>query len=290
MKRFVFLLLFVLCSAFALTACSSGAGSSSGSANSISANSSGYVSSAESAGGEVNQADIEKMIVGTWVAADRDGKPELTNEKIAFDFVSDTKARVSASFASAPGGTHAWSNSLEADVVISGNKIVLTDHPGEKATAVSEFTVTAISPDEFTANHEAVLTVDGKEAGRMKDVTRYVKVDANYGQNILGTWEGRCTSEGSAFDDGKDHRWEYKADGTYVYYVKDDDKWVASDNEANEYFVAGNLLCTRWIEGGKENREWWEVSIDGDAMSWTALREDDDGKTFTSSFEMKRVA
>jgi hypothetical protein len=189
-----------------------------------------------------------------------------------------------------PGDPLTWEKALEADVVISGDKVTITDHPSENSTAVSEFTVSAISPDELVANHKLSLTVDGAEPASMEDVCRYVKVDANYGQNILGTWEGRCTSEGSAFDDGKDHRWEYKADGTYVYYVKDDDKWVASDNEANEYFVAGNLLCTRWIEGGKENREWWEVSIDGDAMSWTALREGDDGKTFTSSFEMKRVA
>jgi hypothetical protein len=32
------------------------------------------------------------------------------------------------------------------------------------------------------------------------------------------------------------------------------------------------------------------LAIDGDAMSWTALREGDDGKTYTSNFEMKKVA
>ena len=57
----------------------------------------------------------------------------------------------------------------------------------------------------------------------------------------------------------------------------------------SEYFVAGNLLCARWLEGDDENREWWEISIDGDKMNWTALREDEDGKTFTTTFEMKRV-
>ena len=57
----------------------------------------------------------------------------------------------------------------------------------------------------------------------------------------------------------------------------------------NEYFVAGKLLCTRWTENGEENREWWEISIDGDKMNWTALREDENGKTFTASFEMTKV-
>ncbi len=57
----------------------------------------------------------------------------------------------------------------------------------------------------------------------------------------------------------------------------------------NEYFVDGNLLCTRWMEGDEENREWWESTIDGDKMSWTALREDENGKTFTATFKMTRV-
>ena len=117
----------------------------------------------------------------------------------------------------------------------------------------------------------------------------YVIVDIDYSEDILGTWEGHCTSEGSVFDDGQEHRWEYKNDGTYVYYVKDGDNWVPSDNELNEYFVAGNLLCTRWIEDGTEYREWWEITIDDDKMNWTALREGEDGKEFTATFEMDRV-
>ena len=117
----------------------------------------------------------------------------------------------------------------------------------------------------------------------------YVKVNDDYSKDIIGTWEGNCTSEGSVFDDGQEHRWEYKDDGTYVYYVKDGDNWVPSDDELNEYFVDGNLLCARWIEDGADNREWWEITIDGDKMNWTALREDEDGKTYTATFEMERT-
>ena len=116
-----------------------------------------------------------------------------------------------------------------------------------------------------------------------------IKINDDYSDDIIATWEGCCTSEGSIFDDGQDHRWEYKDDGTFVYYVKDGDSWVPSEDTMNEYFVAGNLLCTRWMENGQENREWWEISIDGDTMNWTALREDEDGKTFTATFEMERV-
>ena len=67
------------------------------------------------------------------------------------------------------------------------------------------------------------------------------------------------------------------------------DDWIPSNDTLNEYFVDGNLLCTRWMENGAENREWWEISIDGNKMNWSALREDEDGKTFTATFEMTKV-
>ena len=120
--------------------------------------------------------------------------------------------------------------------------------------------------------------------------TTYEKVDKDFSADIVGTWEGQVTSEQDTFGDGLLHRWEYKADGTYVYYVKDGDNWVPSTNTLNEYFVAGRLLCSRWINDGKENREWWEIeSIENDVMKWKALRQNADGTTFTSTFEMKKV-
>lgn len=39
-----------------------------------------------------------------------------------------------------------------------------------------------------------------------------------------------------------------------------------------------------------DNREWWVITISGDKMSWTALRDNKDGTTFTATFEMKRVS
>ena len=121
---------------------------------------------------------------------------------------------------------------------------------------------------------------------------RLVKLNVDYREAVLGTWEGHVTnSEGSVYDDGETHRWEYKADGTYVYYEKDGDDWVPyKGNTLNEYFVDGTLLCTRWIDNDVENREWWEIaSIKDGVMKWTALRANEDGTTYTATFEMKKV-
>jgi hypothetical protein len=155
--------------------------------------------------------------------------------------------------------------------------------------------VTSINAKEMHANVHASLMVDGAVARTMNDHICYERIEVNYRTAILGMWEGRSTgAEGSEFDDGENHRWEYLADGTYRYYHKVDGQWQLSNDVLHDYFVDGNLLCTRWKnagEGKKENREWWEIeSIENDVMKWKALRQKEDGSTYTATFEMKRVA
>ena len=213
-----------------------------------------------------------------------------TNRTNVFTFVSATKAYMSASLNARPEVNPEWMDNIEANVTINGNLMTLTLHADEHKTMVHEFIVTDINATEFTANHKVTVTVDGNVMFVDEDVIRLTKVTADYRTAIVGTWEGRCTSEGSVFDDGQEHRWQYNADGTYVYYVKDGDSWVPyATNTLNEYFVDGNLLCTRWIDNGVENREWWEITINGNKMNWTALRENPDRTTFTATFEMKKV-
>ena len=177
-------------------------------------------------------------------------------------------------------------------LAIDGNKITVTSHTNEHETVVEEYIVTDINDKEFTANRKLTVTFDGTVRHTANEVFRLTKQTADYREAILGTWEGKVTSsEGSEFDDGETHRWEYKADGTYVYYVKDGDDWVPYEgNTLNEYFVDGTLLCTRWIDNDVENREWWEiVSIKNDVMKWKGLRQKEDGSTYTATFEMRKV-
>ena len=233
--------------------------------------------------------NIPEKIIGKWIISDKDGLPMPTNRTNVFTFVSATKAYMSASLNARPELNPEWMDNIEANVTINGNLTTLTLHADEHNTSVHEFIVTDINATEFTANHKVTVTVDGNVMFVDEDVIRLTKVTADYRTAIVGTWEGRCTSEGSVFDDGQEHRWQYKADGTYVYYVKDGDNWVPSENTLNEYFVDGSLLCMRWIDNEQDNREWWEITISGDKMNWTALRQKEDGSTFTATFEMKKV-
>ena len=233
--------------------------------------------------------NIPEKIIGKWIISDKDGLPMPTNRTNVFTFVSATKAYMSASLNARPELNPEWMDNIEANVTINGNLMTLTLYADEHNTSVHEFIVTDINATEFTANHKVTVTVDGNVMFVDEDVIRLTKVTADYRADIIGTWEGHCTSEGSVFDDGQEHRWQYKADGTYVYYVKDGDNWVPSENTLNEYFVDGSLLCMRWIDNEQDNREWWEINIDGDKMNWTALRQKEDGSTFTATFEMKKV-
>ena len=236
-------------------------------------------------------ANLSEMIIGKWIETDINGQPAATNAKRVYTFVSTTKAYLSASLTMRPEYGACWSDQVEATVAIDGNKVILNVHHNEHKSAVHEFTVTVINESEFTAIRKLTITVDGSVVLNDESTIRFVKQTTDYRETVLGLWEGHVTnSEGSEFDDGETHRWEYKADGTYVYYVKDGDDWVPYEgNTLNEYFVDGNLLCTRWIDQGQEYREWWEINIDGDKMNWTALRENEDGTNFTATFEMKKV-
>ena len=239
---------------------------------------------------EVGQEDIDKLIIGSkWMPTEVDGQPMLTNQKLVYNFTSSTTALISGS--SNGNESVIWSPYTEAEVAISGNEITITSSPTEHMTIEQKDSITSINQNEYTAESTGRIISDGKVVHSSETTSsfRFIKVNEDYSEDIIGTWEGRCTSEGSVFDDGQDHRWEYREDGTYIYYMKDGDSWVPSDNTLNEYFVAGNLLCTRWMSSDEENREWWEITIDTDTMRWTALRTDENGETFIASFEMQKV-
>lgn len=259
----------VLCGALVLAGCS-GAGSS---------------KPAEAAG-----PDVSGLITGRWISAESNGKSIPTNSKIALNVVSDTKAYLTAWIVTEPGATPHWISRAETEVVIDGSRISFTAHTEDNDTYIGEYTVTTIDGSGFTANYKGTLTVDGKEISLGdEESVRFVKVSDDFSNALVGTWEGHSTGGVAESDDGQNHRWEYRGDGTYTYYVKDGENWTASANTLNEYFTDGNLLCTRWIDNGKDNREWWEIAIDGNDMNWTALRSGEDGSSFTVTFEMTKI-
>ena len=238
--------------------------------------------------------DLANKIVGKWMLAETDSKVLPANEKIVYDFVSTTKAYVSLSFTDDVADVPVWNNRREADVAIVGNDVTLTHSPESGKTVEVKLHVNAITGTTMIGKRNVTVRKDGGVLMSEESMIRCEKVDVDYGKNILGLWEGKMTSDKSAFDDGQEHRWEFKEDGTFVFYIKNRKGiWEAKDDEFSQWFVAGKLLCTRWKnagEGAVENREWWEITASGwSSMVWTALREEADGSQYSAAFTMEKI-
>ena len=240
-------------------------------------------------------ADLAEKIVGKWMLADVNGQPSPTNDKIVQTFLSTTKVTESLSQTNYSDDTDKWHTSLEGTCSIEGNTVTLTFYPEAGVTTACILNVQSITSTEMVASTKRTTTDNGRTVYEQEAMVRMVKVGTDQSQAILGLWEGHVTSEmGSEYDDGEEHRWEYLADGSYVYYSKNTDgQFVPVESVFNQYFVDGTLLCTRWKnvgEGEEEHREWWEISgIENGVMSWTALRQRSDGTSYTATFQMTKV-
>ncbi len=238
--------------------------------------------------------NLAEKIIGKWMIADRDGQAALTNKKSVLTVLSATEALLSMSREGYSSTASKWSAYLECSVAIDGNRVTMTGHPNEHITIIIEMNIHSITTAEMEVTYKHITMRDGEIVSSTNPIEmRYEKVTTDYSDAVLGKWEGHVTSEqGSEFDDGEDHQWEYLADGTFRYYSQDGNgTWVTNPNQTlSQYFVDGTLLCTRWVIDGTENREWWEIaSIADGVMNWTSLRQREDGTTYTATFSMTKV-
>ena len=232
--------------------------------------------------------NLPEKVIGKWIIDEKDGKPALTNQKMVIDFKSANKVSISLSY------MNFWHRNDLFDYTIDGNVITCANQLDEHTFVNTIVKVNAIDANKMDEDFSNTISIDGVEQIKMESKETLIRITDDYNLAILGMWEGRSTgAEGSEFDDGENHCWEYLADGTFRYYHKVDGLWQLSDDVLHDYFVDGNLLCTRWQnvgEGQKENREWWEIeSIQNGVMKWKALRQREDGTTYTATFEMTKV-
>ena len=239
----------------------------------------------------VDPADhLSEKILGKWVVLGINRQPALTSEKYVTTFLSATEATVSDSKTDFTETQHKWSNRRPCKVTISGNKVTLTCHPEENPniTLVDEYTIHSITRTDIKSRckHTTIFGGDKEDNIYERDV-RMVKTTDDYSQDIIGTWEGKAP-------DGRNVRWEIKDDDTYVYSIKDEDgNWQKQDDEFNDYITDGNMFFARWNnkdDGLGEQRMWWEIdAINNNVMKWIALKENEDGTTYISNYEMTKV-
>ena len=236
--------------------------------------------------------NLSEKIIGKWIVADIEGQPALTNEKMVTTFISTTKAIASSSKADFSKKDNKWNVYREDDVKIEGNKVTLTGHPNEHTTLINEYNVSTITDTELIGKWKHITTIDGVETVNTEYSIRLVKATNDYREEVLGLWECTGLTGIETFNDAN-ARLDFLADGTYRYYRKNDDgQWqVVTTRDFQDYFVDGTLLATRWKDKDEnELREWWEIeSLSGNQMTWTALRQKDDGTTVQQKVTWKKI-
>lgn len=237
----------------------------------------------------VPEKPLSEKLLGKWMISELDNQPCPTNLKAVITFLSPTEAYGSLS----DFYSDSWNSHASAVVTIDGSKVSLTANENEHITHVTKVDISRITDTDMWLSSDWRVYKDGEEiGGESWSNERYERITNDYEKDIIGTWEGKVTSDKDEHTDGELHRWEYKSNGTYVYYSKVDGDWKASTDNLSDYFVDGTLLCTRWkkTSDSEEIREWWEIeSIQNGKMKWKALRMRDDTTTYIATFEMTKV-
>ncbi len=237
-----------------------------------------------------DEETLSQQMLGKWVLDN-----VTTNEKVVYTFESETKGYISASRLDYSETHVRWADHVPCDVKMDGNNITLMGHLSKTTSFMAEIMVKSSSKTEMLTDLKYTVYYNGDSLYGNSGTASWTKVENDYSQDILGTWEGRVTSSGgSEYDDGKPHRWEYLNDGSYVYWSQEDNgQWTAGTSVFSQYFVDGTLLCTRWKNVGEdevEHREWWEISsISESEMNWVGFRQRENGGIDTVTFSMTKV-
>ena len=233
--------------------------------------------------------NISEKIIGKWMVDELDGQPCPTNLKAVITFLSPTKAYGSLS----DFYSDSWNNHASADVVIDGKKVTLTAYENEHIKHVTVTEIYTITDKDMTLKSDWKAYLDGKEMiNEVYDKERYIRINNDYGQDIIGTWECKAIT-GSQTHNDDNARLEFLLDGSYNYYRKNaaGDWELVTDRVLNEYFVDGNFLATRWEEFAHPMEyEYWEIeSLDSAQMKWSALRQLPDGLRYRQGVKWEKV-
>jgi len=215
-------------------------------------------------------------LAGSWIQTYKDGQEVPTDDR----FVSIYRVNGTEMYAIRGSANH-WTETEGYDYVVGGRTIAVAGHGTQL-----EYDVLELSGSELIYRVSR-LVVGGQD---LQDSSIYTlrKASVDYSARLPGLWEGHETTDGVQ---GATHRWKYNADGSYQYFhTQVDGQWQNKSDNAGRYFLYGDYFVSNYRNDANSGvagnvSEAWNISIDGDSMSWNALR---NGKTY--SFIMTRVA
>ena len=239
------------------------------------------------------QQEIETKIIGKWKSITENEETMITNRRFVETYNAGGNGFTSSCNEHPVTKELGWINKQAFTYTISGSYVTVKDSIEEMPDGGPMGDTSMPAPQ--MEKKQQILSIDNNclLASRLDGEVQLnmKKVSADYTNDIIGTWEGIAMTGYETYGNAE-ARIEYRADGTYTYYVKDGDNWVASKNVDNEYNVDGDWLATRWRPeaGADYNYEWWDIDeIKDDTMKWSALREKEDSTRFTTTFTWKKV-
>lgn len=234
--------------------------------------------------------DLAEQLVGKWLYNEADGHVVETAESSITTFVKEGKG-LKAYLSVSLKKYGLWAYKQPADVKIDGNKLTVTLEQGDAKT-VEEYTDITVSGDNlyYTSMYTAMRN------GKVIDVVgpyrlhcTKVKAKPDYASIFTGRWEGTITSDEPGFKP-QPFCEEYLADGSNIAYELSDGQWVPVKGYDGEFFIDGNLLCTRWNspEGEDQRTNCIFESYNNGTMilKEVVLR---DGKPYTETSTLTKV-
>lgn len=224
------------------------------------------------------QYEVEQNMEGKWSVASKDAAPVPTNDKFIVTYEKSWKSYRSQSN---PSSSMNWMNKAPFSCSVYDNQI--TEKSGNLTYLT---TVKEIAPREI---HALVAESNGEQSAS-SHLYVYRRVEKDFSSDVIGLWEGKQATPG--IPDSTDHRWEFRADGTFVFYNLDVESgaWMANPDKSANYVVDGNWMALRREDPAiGEIRECWDVSVENGQMYWIALRVDALGGRYNQQMQLSKV-
>lgn len=224
-------------------------------------------------------------ILGTWIIKTIDNQKLYTDEYFVCRFNSDgsedyLSIEDDGNGSSTVKYTDNTTYKIENSTLYMYSDIVELEFPASMSTGelcgesgdILTYTETINIQDDVDQNANRTFTA--------------IRSTTDYSTDIIGMWEGTVI-EGDTSEPFDNIRLDFRADGKFSFYKQEsDDSWTLLE-QANIFYIMGNILATQWDEDNNTTAaESWVIDIENDNMSWRADRE---GLDYTAGFDLVRV-
>lgn len=232
------------------------------------------------------ETNYTELLSGTWV------NTQINGEKIPSDssFVSEYRPKGVQMYAQGyqlDENNKSWIENDSFTYTVEGEKIMIDGTDAMNKNYHIEMDIKTLDEESFTYS----VTSFSMDHTEYPDTAVYtcLKATEDYTSSFTGIWYGSSTSPGAAGD--QYYYWEYKTDGSFNFYYQDNEgNWLVDADEESHYFLYGDFLATNYTaarvaDGNNMFYDCWNIHIDGNTMTLTALRENNQ----IESYEMEKV-